>query len=84
LLPLKTEADTVEDLERVLEKLVDNPDLIRQLGAAASIKAGSAYTWEKKADVLAAVMSYAMGVGPRIPLTPRKELLSQYDSVAVQ
>ena len=31
-LALKNEADTVQDLKRVLEELVDNPDRIRQLG----------------------------------------------------
>jgi glycosyltransferase involved in cell wall biosynthesis len=83
-LALKNEADTVQDLERVLKELVNSPDRIRQLGEAARIKARSTYTWEKKAELLAAVMSHAMGAGPRPVLMPKKELLSRYDSVSVQ
>jgi glycosyltransferase involved in cell wall biosynthesis len=84
LLDLKNESDTVRDLKRVLEELVDNPDRIRRLGAAASAKAGSTCTWEKKTEVLAAVMNYAMGAGPRPILVPKQELLSRYDSMTVQ
>jgi glycosyltransferase involved in cell wall biosynthesis len=83
-LALKNEADTVQDLKRTLEELVDNPDRIRQLGAAASVRAGSTYTWEKKTELLAAVMNHAMGAGPRPSLVPKQELLSQYDSVTVE
>ncbi len=83
-LALKNEPDTVQDLKRVLEELVDNPDRIRQLGAAARVKAGSTCTWEKKTELLAAVMNYAMGAGPRPTLVPKQELLSRYDSVTVQ
>jgi glycosyltransferase involved in cell wall biosynthesis len=82
-LALKNEPDTVQDLERVLEELVNSPDRIRQLGEAARVKAGSTYTWEKKIELLAAVMNHAMGAGPRLALVPKKELLSQYDSVSV-
>src|SRR5208282_1470125 len=83
-LPLKIESDTVQDFKRVLEELVDNPDRIRHLGAAACVKAGSTYTWERKTELLAAVMNHAMGAGPRPTLAPKQELLSQYDSVTVQ
>jgi len=83
-LALKNEPDTVQDLKRVLEELVENPDRIRQLGAAARVKAGSTYTWEKKTELLAAVMNYAMGAGPRPSLAPKQELLSRYDSVTLQ
>jgi alpha-maltose-1-phosphate synthase len=83
-LALKNEPDTMQDLKRVLEELVDNPDRIRQMGAAACAKAGSTYTWEKKSESLAAVMNYAMGTGPRPSLVPKQELLSWYDSVTVQ
>ena len=83
-LALKNEPDTVQDLERVLEELVKNPDRIRQLGGAARVKAGSTFTWEKKTELLAAVMNYAMGAGPRPSLAPKQELLSKYDSMAVQ
>jgi starch synthase len=83
-LALKNESDTVHDLERVLEELVDNPDRIRQLGGAARVKAGSIYTWEKKTELLAAVMNHAMGVGPRPALVPNKELLSRYNSTTIR
>jgi glycosyltransferase involved in cell wall biosynthesis len=83
-LPLKNELDTVQDLKRVLEELVQNPDRIRRLGAAARAKAGSTYTWEKKTELLAAVMNYAMGAGPRPALAPRQEMLSRYDSMTVR
>jgi glycosyltransferase involved in cell wall biosynthesis len=83
-LPLKNESDTVQDLERVLQELVKNPDRIRQLGRAARIKARSGFTWERKTELLAAVMNYAMDTGPRPDLAPKQELLSQYDSVTVQ
>jgi glycosyltransferase involved in cell wall biosynthesis len=83
-LALKNESDTVQDLKRVLEELANNPDRIRQLGAAACIKAGSTYTWEKKTELLAAVMNYAMEAGPRPALAPKQELLSQYDSATIQ
>jgi glycosyltransferase involved in cell wall biosynthesis len=82
-LALKNESDTVQDLKRVLEELVDNPDRIRQLGAAACVKAGSTYTWEKKTELLAAVLNHAMGEGPRPALEPRQELLSQYDPATI-
>ena len=78
-LPLKNEPDTVRDLERVLNELVKNPDLIKQLGEAARVKAGSTFTWERKTELLAAVMNYAMGAGPRPALVPNKELVSQYE-----
>ena len=83
-LALKNEADTVQDLERVLNELVENPDRIKQLGEAAHIRARSTFTWERKTELLAAVMNYAMGAGPRPALAPNKELLSQYDSVTIQ
>jgi alpha-maltose-1-phosphate synthase len=83
-LELKNESDTVQDLERVLEELADNPDRIRQLGVAARAKASSTFTWERKTERVAAVMNYAMGAGPLPVLTPNKELLSQYDSLTIQ
>src|SRR6516162_2381968 len=83
-LALKNEPDTVQDLERVLGELVKNPDRIRQLGGAARVKAGSTFTWEKKTELLAAVMNHAMGAGPRPALVPNKELLSRYDSMTVR
>jgi glycosyltransferase involved in cell wall biosynthesis len=83
-LPLKNESDTVQDLERVLKDLVKNPHRIRQLGEAARVKAGSTFTWERKTEMLAAVMNHAMGAGPKPDLTPNTELLSQYDSVTIQ
>lgn len=83
-LALKNEPDTVQDLERVLSELVKKPERIRQLGEAARIEARSTFTWERKTELLAAVMSYAMGAGPRPALAPRQELLSQYDSVIIQ
>ena len=83
-LPLKNEPDTVQDLERVLKELVKNPGRIRQLGEAARVKARSTFTWERKTELLAAVMNYAMGAGPRPALAPNKELLSQYDSLTIQ
>jgi alpha-maltose-1-phosphate synthase len=83
-LALKSESDTVCDLEGVMKDLVENPDRIRQLGEAARAKARSTFTWERKAQLLAAVMNHAMGAGPRPALEPNKELLSQYDSVTIQ
>jgi glycosyltransferase involved in cell wall biosynthesis len=83
-LALKNEPDTVQDLERVLKELVKNPERIRQLGAAARVKARSTFTWERKTELLAAVMNHAMEAGPRPALAPKQELLSQYDSVSVQ
>jgi glycosyltransferase involved in cell wall biosynthesis len=83
-LALANEQDTIRDLERALEELVSNPGRIRQLGDAARVKAGSAYTWEKKTERLAAVLNHAMGVGPRPTLVPRPELLSRYDAATVQ
>jgi starch synthase len=83
-LALKNEPDTIQDLERVLKELVKNPDRIRQLGGAARAKAQSTFTWERKTELLAAVMNHAMGAGPRPALAPNKELLSQYDSVTIQ
>ena len=83
-LALKNESDTVQDLKRVLEELVDNPDRIRRLGEAALVKARSTFTWERKTELLAAVMNYAIGAGPRPALAPKQELLSQYDSVMIQ
>src|SRR5215472_2232 len=82
-LALKNEPDTVLDLERVLSELVRNPDRIRRLGGAARVKAQSTFTWERKVELLASVMKYAMGAGPRPALAPKKELLSQYDTVTV-
>jgi glycosyltransferase involved in cell wall biosynthesis len=83
-LALKNEPDTVQDLERVLEELVENPKRIRQLGGAARVKAGSTYTWEKKTELLAAVMKHAMGAGPRPALEPNQELLSRYDTMTIR
>jgi glycosyltransferase involved in cell wall biosynthesis len=81
-LALKNEPDTVQDLKQVLAELVDNPDRIRQLGTAAYLKAGSTCTWERKTELLVAVMNYAMGVGPRPAFVPKPELLSKYDFMA--
>lgn len=83
-LALKNESDTVQDLKRVLEELVADPDRIRRLGTAARVKAGSTYTWEKKTELLAAVMNYTMGVGPKPSLAPKQEMLSRYNSVTVR
>jgi glycosyltransferase involved in cell wall biosynthesis len=84
VLALKNEPDTIQDLKRALEELVNNPVRIGQLGEAARAKTGSTYTWEKKAELLAAVMNHAMGAGSRPALVPNKELLSRYASVTVQ
>jgi len=83
-LALKNEPDTVQDLKRVLEELVNDPDRISRLGKAANVKARSTFTWEKKTQLLAAVMNHAMGAGPRPALVPDRKLLSQYDSVTIQ
>jgi starch synthase len=83
-LALKNEPDTIQDLQRVLEQLAENPNRIRQLGEAARAKAGSAYTWERKTALLAAVMKHVMGAGPRPALAPNEELLSRYDPVIVR
>jgi glycosyltransferase involved in cell wall biosynthesis len=83
-LALKNEPDTIRDLERVLGELVKSPDRIRQLGDAARVKARSTFTWEKKTELLAAVMTHAMGAGPRPALVPNRKLLSQYDAVTIQ
>jgi len=83
-LALTNEQDTVQDLERALEELVNNPDRIRQLGRAARLKAWSAYTWEKKTELLAAVLNHAMGAGPHPALVPSPEMLSRYDSTIVK
>jgi glycosyltransferase involved in cell wall biosynthesis len=83
-LALKSEPETVHDLKRVLEELVNSPNKIRLLGEAARVKARSTFTWEKKTELLAAVMKHAMGVGPRPVLVPKRELLSRYDRVTVQ
>jgi glycosyltransferase involved in cell wall biosynthesis len=83
-LALKNEPDTIRDLERVLEELVHRPDRITQLGEAARIKAKSTYTWETKTNLLVAVMNHAMEAGPRPALAPKKELLSNYDSVTIR
>jgi hypothetical protein len=82
-LALKNEPDTVQDLERVLNELVKNPDRIRQLGGAARAKARLTFTWEMQTERLAAVMNHAMGAGPRPALAPSKELLSQYDPATI-
>ena len=78
-LALKNEPDTVQDLEQVLTELVRNPERIRQLGEAARVRARSTFTWERKTELLVAVMNYAMGAGPRPDLAPNTELLSQYE-----
>ena len=83
-LALKNEPDTIKDLQLVLEQLVENPNRIRQLGGAARVKARSAYTWERKTELLAAVMKHVMGAGPRPALMPNEEMLSRYDPVIVQ
>ena len=83
-LALKNERDTVQDLERVLKELVKNPDRIKQLGEAARVKAQLTFTWERKSELLATVMNHVMGAGPRPSLVPKQELLSKYDSTAVQ
>jgi starch synthase len=83
-LALKSELDTVQDLERVLRELVENPGRIGQLGGAARVKARSTFTWERKAELLADVMNYAMGAGPRPLLAPSEERISQYDYVVIQ
>jgi glycosyltransferase involved in cell wall biosynthesis len=83
-LALKNQRETVQDLQRILEELVNDADRIRQLGEAARVKAKSTYTWEKKGEMWAAVMNHAMGAGPRPALVPKNELLSRYESVVVQ
>ena len=64
--------------------MVENPDRVRRLGETARVKARSTFTWERKAEVLAAVMNYAIRAQPRPALAPKQELLSQYHSVAIQ
>jgi hypothetical protein len=66
----KTNQTLFRTLKRVLEELRENQYRIKQLGAATASRPGT-YTWEKK-------------TGPPASRCLTKELLSQYDSVAIQ
>jgi glycosyltransferase involved in cell wall biosynthesis len=50
LLPANTPQQVVKDLSVAMRRLIDNPDLVRQLGAAGKIRVQQELDWQHKVN----------------------------------
>ena len=50
LLPANTPQQVVKDLSVAMRRLIDNPDLVRQMGAAGKIRVQQELDWQHKVN----------------------------------
>lgn len=70
--PLTNEADVVSQIEKILRDLAGSPDLLGRLRQQGVSYARERLTWDAKAQILTAIMYWALGQGPKPDLPPSK------------
>jgi glycosyltransferase involved in cell wall biosynthesis len=65
LLPMGSRSEIVASLRRVLDRLADEPDQIRAIGARARTRVMDSFTWDAKAAQVLQVYRWVLGQGPK-------------------
>ena len=68
--PLSTESDVVAQIENILTRLAQNPDLLESLRQRGMSYARETFSWDAKATVVTRIMLWAVGRGPKPNLPP--------------
>jgi hypothetical protein len=63
----------VSQIEKVLAKLADDPDLLEQLRQRGMHYARECLSWDGKAQVMTQILTWVVGQGPKPDLQPRKD-----------
>jgi glycosyltransferase involved in cell wall biosynthesis len=71
--PLTNEDNVVSQIEKVLAKLADDPDLLEQLRQRGMHYARECLSWDGKAQVMTQILTWVVGQGPKPDLQPRKD-----------
>lgn len=72
--PLTNENDVVSQIEKVLAKLTDDPDLLEQLRQRGMQYARECLSWDGKAKLVTQILTWVVGQGPKPDLQPPKAL----------
>jgi glycosyltransferase involved in cell wall biosynthesis len=72
--PLTNEDDVVSQIEKVLAKLADDPDLLEQLRQRGMQYARECLSWDGKAKLMTQILTWVVGQGPKPDLQPSKTL----------
>jgi glycosyltransferase involved in cell wall biosynthesis len=72
--PLTNEDDVVSQIEKVLAKLADDPELLEQLRQRGMHYAREYLSWDGKAQLMTQILTWVVGQGPKPDLQPRKTL----------
>lgn len=78
---LTNEGDVVAQMERVLDDLVHNRDLLDRLRKQGISYARERLTWEAKAQIVTRIMDWVMAQGPKPDLSPPKVLAGGMGSI---
>jgi glycosyltransferase involved in cell wall biosynthesis len=68
--PLTNETDLVSAIEKILDSLARDRDLLNRLRQQGMSYARERLTWDAKAQTLTAIMNWALGQGPKPSLPP--------------
>ena len=72
--PLTNETDVVAQMEKILEDLAGNRDLLNRLRQQGMSYARERLTWDAKAHIVTRIIEWATGRAPRPDLPPPKAL----------
>ncbi|HEY7322769.1 MAG TPA: glycosyltransferase family 4 protein [Candidatus Binatia bacterium] len=72
--PLTHEDDVVSQIEKVLAKLADDPDLLERLRERGMCYARESLSWDGKAQLMTQILTWVVGRGPKPDLQLRKTL----------
>jgi glycosyltransferase involved in cell wall biosynthesis len=72
--PLTNESDLVLEIEKILDSLAQDRDLLNRLRQQGMSYARERLTWDAKAQTLTAIMNWALRQGPKPSLPPPKVL----------
>jgi glycosyltransferase involved in cell wall biosynthesis len=70
---LTSESDVVRQIEGVLADLARDPDLLEELRRQGMRYARECLSWDRKAQMVTQILTWALGQGPRPDLHPRKD-----------
>jgi glycosyltransferase involved in cell wall biosynthesis len=72
--PLTNESDVVFQIEKVLAELARDRGLLERLSQQGVRYARECLSWDRKAQIMAEILSWAVGQGPKPDLQPSKTL----------
>jgi glycosyltransferase involved in cell wall biosynthesis len=75
--PLTNENDVVLQIEKVLADLQRDRDILDQLRQQGMRYARECLTWDRKAQIMTQILTWAVGQGPKPDLSPQKTLRPQ-------